>query len=46
MILADNGGDLFVTGTHDMRWNDEELSTMKRVKGSDFEVVYTGEKNM
>jgi hypothetical protein len=39
MMLADNGGNWFVSGAHDRRWNDEELSTLKRVKGRDFEVV-------
>lgn len=43
MILADNGGDWFVTGAPDPRWNDEEIDTLKRVKGSDFEVVKMGE---
>ena len=43
MILADNGGDWFVTGAPDARWNDEEIETLKRVKGSDFEVVKMGE---
>jgi hypothetical protein len=42
MILADNGGDWFVTGAPDSRWNDENLQTLKRVKVSDFEVVDTG----
>lgn len=42
MILADNGGDWFVSGAPDPRWNDEELGTLKRVKVSDFEVVETG----
>src|SRR5579884_604808 len=39
MILADNGGDWFLSGAPDMRWNEEELETLKRVKGADFEVV-------
>lgn len=39
MIVADNGGDWFVTGAPDPRWSDEELETLKRVKGQDFEVV-------
>jgi hypothetical protein len=39
LILADNGGDWFVTGAPDPRWNDEELNTLKRIKGRDFEVV-------
>ena len=39
MIVADNGGDWFVSGAPDPRWTDAELATLKRVKGSDFEVV-------
>lgn len=42
MLLADNGGDWFVSGAPDPRWNDEEISTLKRVKVRDFEVVDTG----
>jgi hypothetical protein len=43
MIVADNGGDWFVSGAPDPRWNDDEINTLKRVKGSDFEVVKMGE---
>ena len=39
MILADNGGGFFVSGAPDPRWNDANIDTMKRVRGSDFEVV-------
>jgi hypothetical protein len=39
MILADNGGGFFVSGAPDIRWNDANIDTMKRIKGSDFEVV-------
>ncbi|MEO8192200.1 MAG: hypothetical protein ABI681_00005 [Gemmatimonadales bacterium] len=42
MLLADNGSPFFVTGTHDMRWNDEELNSLKRLHGRDFEVVKMG----
>jgi hypothetical protein len=42
MIVADNGGDWFVSGTPDARWNDEEIDTLKRVHGRDFEVVQMG----
>lgn len=42
MFLADNGSSFFLTGAHDMRWNDEELSTMKQLRGRDFEVVKMG----
>lgn len=43
MLLADNGGDWFITGVPDARWDDDELGTLKRVKGRDLEVVETGE---
>lgn len=41
MIVADNGSNWYVTGTHDPQWNDDELGNLSRVKGSDFEVVQT-----
>jgi hypothetical protein len=41
MIVADNGSDWYITGAPDSRWNDDELRTLKKVKGSDFEVVQT-----
>jgi len=42
LILADNGSNWFVSGAPDPRWNDEELGTLRQVKGSDFEVVKMG----
>jgi hypothetical protein len=42
MFLADNGGDWFVSGAPDPRWNDDDLGTLKRVHGRDFEVVKMG----
>lgn len=39
MILADNGSNWFISGAPDPRWNDEELGTLKRLTGNDFEVV-------
>ena len=42
MILADNGGSWFISGTPDRRWNDAQIDTLKRVRGSDFEVVRMG----
>lgn len=42
MLLADNGGDWFVSGAPDPRWDDEALATLKRIKGRDFEVVKMG----
>ena len=42
MILADNGSNWYVSGAPDPRWNDDELRTLKTLKGSDFEVVKMG----
>ena len=42
MFLADNGGNWFVSGAPDGRWDDGELNTLKTVHGSDFEVVQLG----
>ena len=39
LILADNGSDWYLSGAPDPRWNDDALNTLKRVKGSDFEVM-------
>lgn len=39
MILSDNGGDFFITGAPDPRWDNEALVAIKRVKGKDLEVV-------
>ena len=42
MILADNGGDWFISGAPDDRWNHEELLPIRKVKGKDLEVVKMG----
>jgi hypothetical protein len=42
LILADNGSNWYISGAPDPRWNDSELATLSRVKGSDFEVVLMG----
>ncbi len=42
MILADNGSDWFISGAPDPRWDDDAIGTLRRVKGSDFEVVKMG----
>jgi hypothetical protein len=41
MILADNGAPLYVTGAPSAGWNNDQLHTLQRVKGTDFEVVNT-----
>lgn len=39
MILADNGGNWYISGAPDDRMPDEEINALKKVKGSDFEAV-------
>ncbi len=39
MILADNGSAIYITGAPDSRWNNNDLSNLKTLTGSDFEVV-------
>jgi len=41
MILADNGAPWYVSGAPDPRWSNDELHTLARVTGADFEVVDT-----
>jgi hypothetical protein len=44
MILADNGGDWFISGSPHPQWDDDEvLGTLKKVKGRDLEVVKMSE---
>ncbi|MBL9149760.1 MAG: hypothetical protein JNM94_13805 [Phycisphaerae bacterium] len=39
IILADNGSNWYVTGTHDVRWDDDALSSLGDLKGFMFEAV-------
>lgn len=39
MLLADNGGAFYLSGAPDPRWNDANINTLKRLHGTDFEVV-------
>jgi hypothetical protein len=39
MMVADNGSNWYVSGVPDARWSNDELHTLGRVKGSDFQVV-------
>jgi hypothetical protein len=39
MIVADNGGNWFISGTADPRWNDDELHTLTHIHGGDLEVI-------
>ena len=41
MILADNGSPWYISGAPDPRWSNDDLHSLGRVRGSDFEVVDT-----
>ncbi len=41
MLVADNGSDWYVGGAPNRGWSNDQLHTLGRVKGSDFEVVDT-----
>ncbi|HUP39567.1 MAG TPA: hypothetical protein VM115_05575 [Vicinamibacterales bacterium] len=43
LIVADNGSDMFITGTMDARWNNGELNpAFRALAASDFEVIRLG----
>jgi hypothetical protein len=43
LILTDIGGDMYITGAPDERWDNEDLNQLKNVKAGDFEVVQMGD---
>jgi hypothetical protein len=43
LIVADNGSDMYITGTYDTRWNNDILNpAFSNLTASDFEVVQLG----
>jgi hypothetical protein len=43
LIVADNGSDMYVSGTYDTRWDNDALNpAFAAIKASDFEVVQLG----
>jgi len=43
LIVADNGSDMYITGTYDTRWNNEILNpAFSKLSASDFEVIQLG----
>lgn len=43
LIVADNGSDMYITGTHDTRWDNGKLNpAFRNLTASDFEVVQLG----
>jgi hypothetical protein len=41
MLVADNGSDWYVSGAPNRGWSNDQLHTLGRVRGSNFEVVDT-----
>jgi len=41
MILADNGSNWYVSGAPSPKWSNDQLHTLGRITGADFEVVDT-----
>ena len=41
MIVADNGSNWYISGAPDPHWSNDDLHTLGRITGSDFEVVDT-----
>jgi hypothetical protein len=41
MILADNGSPWYISGAPDPRWSNDDLHSLDRVTGADFQVVDT-----
>jgi hypothetical protein len=39
MFIADNGSAWYISGAPDARWNNDNLGTLRNIKGSDFEAV-------
>jgi hypothetical protein len=43
LIVADNGSDMYITGTYDTRWNNDILNpAFRNLTASDFEVIQLG----
>jgi hypothetical protein len=43
LIFSDIGSDMFISGAPDDRWNNDDLSQLKKITASDFEVIKMGE---
>ncbi|HUP65094.1 MAG TPA: hypothetical protein VM557_07425 [Thermoanaerobaculia bacterium] len=43
LIVADNGSDMYITGTYDIRWDNDVLNpAFRSLRASDFEVIELG----
>ena len=45
VINADNGRNWFLSGASDKRWDHDDLGTLKKIDGIDFEVVRSADKH-
>jgi hypothetical protein len=42
LMLADIGSDLYISGSPDSRWDNDDLRNLSKIKATDFEVVQMG----
>jgi len=42
MVLADNGSGIYISGAPDSRWDNDDLSALKSITASNFDVVAQG----
>jgi hypothetical protein len=43
LIVADNGSDMYISGTYDTRWNNDVLNpAFRALTAADFEVITLG----
>jgi len=46
IILSDNGSDMFISGSPDPRWDNDDLSQLSSVTAQSFEVIYFSETDV
>ena len=42
LILADNGSNMYISGAPDSRWDDENMSALKNISATNFEMIQLG----
>ncbi|MFN8135128.1 MAG: hypothetical protein U0Z17_07850 [Bacteroidales bacterium] len=43
LIFSDIGSDFFISGAPDARWDNDDLSQLKKISAANFEVVQMGD---
>jgi len=43
LVVADTGGDMYISGVPDERWDDDVLHQLHQLTADNFEAVYTGD---